>query len=84
VPLELRLGDIYIREGKDGKQTVGFEFRLQKETASYVKDGKLIDNDQTLIESETSVKENGYLVAGVSRLGNGDSLVLVINAEIKE
>ncbi|NIM16241.1 MAG: hypothetical protein GTO45_29960 [Candidatus Aminicenantes bacterium] len=84
VPLELRLEDIYIREGKDGKQTVGFEFRLQKEVASYVRDGKLIDNDQTLIESQTSVKENGYLVAGVSRLGNGDSLVLVINAEIKE
>lgn len=84
VPLELRLENIYIREGKDGKQTVGFEFRLQKEVESYVKEGKLIDNDQTLIYSETSVKENGYLVAGVSRLGNGDSLVLVINAEIKE
>ena len=36
-----------------------------------------------LINTETSVKENGYLVAGVSKIGkNGDSLILVISAEI--
>ncbi len=40
---------------------------------------------RTLIEtSSTSIKEKGYLVAGVSKIGkDGDSLVLVINAEIK-
>ncbi len=39
-----------------------------------------------LLESEhVSLREKGYLVAGVSKLGkNGDSLVLVINAEIKK
>lgn len=39
---------------------------------------------QELLSSETEIAENGYLVAGVSRIGNeGKSLVLVINAEIK-
>jgi uncharacterized protein YxeA len=82
-PLELRLEDIYIKGQKKGERTVGFEFALKKRE-------KLINttdtnqwNDTTLIASETSVKENGYLVAGVSRIGNGDSLVLIINAEIK-
>jgi hypothetical protein len=82
VPLELTMEDICIREGTGGNQSVNFEFRLKKEI-KYVREGKVIDNDQTLIQSQTSVKENGYLVAGVSRIGNGDSLVLVINAEIK-
>lgn len=45
---------------------------------------KLRAYEKTLIGTETSIKENGYLVAGVSRAGkNGDALVLVINAEIK-
>ena len=81
--LELRLEDIYIRGQKRGERTIGFGFELKKRE-------KLIDSkdgqnwaDDTLIASETSVKENGYLVAGVSRIGNGDSLVLVINTEIK-
>ncbi|MCK4761668.1 MAG: hypothetical protein KAW12_05665 [Candidatus Aminicenantes bacterium] len=37
-----------------------------------------------LIETETSFKENGYLIAGVSKIGkNGDALILVLNAEIR-
>jgi hypothetical protein len=84
VPLELRLEDIYIREGKDGKRTVGFAFQLSVKGKHYVEEGKVMSTDQALIQSETSVKENGYLAAGVSKIGNGDSLVLVINAEIKE
>jgi len=37
-----------------------------------------------LIRTSTSINENGYLVVGVSKIGeNGDSLILVINAEIK-
>ncbi len=36
------------------------------------------------IDSSTSINENGYLVAGVSKIGkNGDSLILVINTEIE-
>lgn len=38
----------------------------------------------SFIESTTSIKENGYLVAGVSKIGkNGDSLILIINAYIE-
>ncbi len=44
----------------------------------------LFDVRTNLIRTSTSINENGYLVAGVSKIGeNGDSLILVINAEIK-
>jgi hypothetical protein len=44
----------------------------------------LLQSGNELLSSETQIAENGYLVAGVSRLGqDGKSLVLVINAEIK-
>jgi hypothetical protein len=80
--LKLELGDIYIKEEKAGDRIVGFEFILNQESRFLTKDGGLFNN--TLIRSETFVKENGYLVAGVSKIGkDGDSLVLVINAEIK-
>lgn len=80
--LLLKLSHIYIKKENDGKHTVGFEFHLKQELGIASKEGKSITS--TLIASETSVKENGYLVAGVSKIGkNGDSLVLVINAEIK-
>lgn len=81
-PLKLMLEDIYIRGEKQGQRTVEFEFRLKQKTRSNFADTGQYDY-QTLIESRTSVKENGYLVAGVSKIGNGDSLVLVINAQIK-
>jgi hypothetical protein len=81
-PLLMRLEDISIKGDKQGQRTVNFNFDLrQKRDPIVMKDGNLVY--ETLIESETSVKENGYLVAGVSKIGNGDSLVLVINAEIK-
>jgi len=81
-PLLLGLEDVSIKGEKQGQRTVNFEFVLRQKTEPYImKDGNLVY--ETLIESETSVKENGYLVAGVSKIGNGDSLVLVINAEIK-
>jgi len=81
-PLLLRLGDVSIRGEKQGQRTINFDFVLRQKTEPFVmKDGNLVY--ETLIESETSVKEKGYLVAGVSKIGNGDSLVLVINAEIK-
>jgi uncharacterized protein YxeA len=81
-PLLLILEDISIKGDKQGQRTVNFAFVLRQKTEPLLmKDGNLVY--ETLIESETSVKENGYLVAGVSKIGNGDSLVLVINAEIK-
>jgi hypothetical protein len=81
-PLLLTLEDVSIRGEKQGQRTINFEFVLRQKTEPFVmKDGNLVY--ETLIESETSVKEKGYLVAGVSKIGNGDSLVLVINAEIK-
>jgi hypothetical protein len=81
-PLLLRLEDVSIKGEKQGQRTINFEFVLRQKTEPFVmKDGDLVY--ETLIESETSVKESGYLVAGVSKIGNGDSLVLVINAEIK-
>lgn len=80
--LLLRLGYINIKKDSDGKHILGFRFDLKQETEIDPKEGK--SSFSTLIASETSVKENGYLVAGVSKIGdNGDSLVLVINAEIK-
>jgi len=82
--LKLQLGDVSIRKGDDNKLSIGFEFRLRQYGAPHLQDGKLLKDTDTLIESETSVKEDGYLVAGVSKLGkNGDSLVLVIHAELK-
>ena len=81
-PLLLELDDISIKGEKQGERSIAFKFDLKQKTEPFVlKDGNLVY--ETLIESETSVKENGYLVAGVSKIGNGDSLVLVINAEIK-
>jgi hypothetical protein len=45
---------------------------------------RLSEYKNILIETETSLNEDGYLVAGVSRVGeNGDALILVINAQIK-
>ena len=38
----------------------------------------------THINSTSFIRENGYLVAGVSKIGkNGDSLILIINAKIE-
>lgn len=77
--LNLYLGDVYVR--KDGDvNTTGFEFRLQQQVGR-TSEGKPLS--EILLSSETSVKENGYLVAGVSKIGkNGDSLVLIINAKM--
>lgn len=45
---------------------------------------RLDEFNNRLLETKISIKENGYLVAGVSKIGkNGNSLVLIINAKIK-
>lgn len=64
---------ISIYTGNNGKRAVKLEFWLTQGNSK-----------QELLSSQTEIAENGYLVAGVSRIGrDGKSLVLVINAEIK-
>ena len=70
-PLQLFINHVTILTGSGGKRSVKLGLEL------YEKKNHLLD-------SETEIAENGYLVTGVSRIGNdGKSLVLVINAEIK-
>ncbi len=65
--LKLFLHNISIKKEKFGKRSVYFNFDLI-----------------SLFESSTFIRENGYLVAGVSKIGkNGDSLILIINADIE-
>ena len=69
--LDFSYRNISLQAGNDGKRAVKLEF--------YLAAGK-----QELLGSTTEIAEDGYLVAGVSRIGSeGKSLVLVINAEIK-
>jgi hypothetical protein len=66
---------VSISTGSEGKRSVklGLELLRREANANII-----------LLNSETEIAENGYLLAGVSRIGNdGRSLVLVINAEIK-
>lgn len=63
--------NLSLQSGASGKRAVRLEFNLST--------GK-----QELLSSMTEIAEDGYLVAGVSRIGSeGKSLVLVINAEIQ-
>jgi hypothetical protein len=56
-----------------------YKLSLEMNMGASLKDTLVI-----FISTETSFKEKGYLVAGVSKLGpNGEALVLIINAEIK-
>jgi hypothetical protein len=64
---------VTILTANSGKRSVKLTFKLQQQ-----------GNNQELLSAETEIAEDGFLVAGVSRIGNeGKSLVLVINAEIK-
>lgn len=79
--LKLRLKGIQIKEGVQGARNIAFNFELSQ-LDHYTKEGQSMY--ESLIASDTSIKENGYLVAGVSKIGKtGDSLILIINAEIK-
>ncbi len=70
--LELNLHGITINGNEKGKRVIEIE-------GLSLRDVKI-----NLITTSTSINENGYLVVGVSKIGeNGDSLILVINAEIK-
>ena len=71
--LRLEFKHVALATNADGKRAVRLGFQLLQHGGMGV-----------LLYTETEVAENGYLVAGVSRIGNGGkSLVLVINAEIK-
>lgn len=85
IPLRLRLSDIIVQGGSHpGTRVVRFNFRLEQKLDNPIMVGK--DTPvyyEELMESETSVKENGYLVAGVSKIGkSGDAIILIINTEI--
>ncbi|MCX6582935.1 MAG: hypothetical protein NT166_22390 [Candidatus Aminicenantes bacterium] len=81
-PLKLNLDHIHIQGDTPGARDAAFEFSLRQKQDLPNKDGNIMYEE--LIASETSVKENGYLVAGVSKIGkDGDSLVLIINVEIR-
>lgn len=83
--LDFQLSRIYVKDGKVRDRNVGFEFELRKkELLHFSNDKEPKATSTTLLASETTIKENGYLVAGVSKIGkNGDSLVLVINVVIQ-
>ena len=58
---------------------------IQDKRSIEIRELKLSSSKNTLLITQTSIKENGYLVAGVSKLdGEGsDSIVLIINAKIE-
>ncbi len=92
-------------EGSDSKVVLSSSIQglsLEFDDVSLTKNrspGQIIEIDelkltyykQRLIQTRTSLKENGYLIAGVSKLTDykgagaqpGDSLVLVIHAKVK-
>lgn len=70
--LNLRLLNVTLRSMDKGNRVID------------IRELRLDHSKKLLMSTTTSLKENGYLVAGVSRLyDNGDALVLVINAQIK-
>ena len=80
-PLRFDIERIRIQGDKPGERSAAFEFSLKQKQDVFNNNGKIPYEE--LIASETSIKEKGYLVAGVSKIGkDGDSLVLIINAEI--
>ncbi|MBN2346831.1 MAG: carboxypeptidase regulatory-like domain-containing protein [Candidatus Aminicenantes bacterium] len=71
--LRLELSRVTLGVGADNKRAVRLRLHLEQK-------GGL----GSLLRTDTEVAQNGYLVAGVSRIGGGGrSLVLVINAEIE-
>lgn len=69
--LTFMYSNVAIVEGSEARREVRLEFALSC-------------GAKELLSSATEIAEEGYLVAGVSRIGSeGKSLVLVINAEIK-
>jgi len=84
--LEFQLGLFTISNDPVGKRKTRFEFNLK---GPYMQTGatdtaKEKKEKTTLISSTVTLEENGYLVAGISKLGpNGHSLVLILHATIR-
>ncbi len=77
--LLFKIYNMVINNG-DKKRKINLFFSLYKEGGFY--DGKKLKGS-TIISSSTSMNDNGYFIAGVSKLGNnGDSLILVIKATV--
>ncbi len=71
--LQFDYKSVAILTASNGKRSVKLGFSVQQ-----------LGSKQEVLSAETEIAEDGYLVAGVSRIGSeGKSLVLVINAEIK-
>jgi hypothetical protein len=85
--LTVELGSVTINSPQSGPRKLHMDLLLRivpSVAAALPKDTAIISN--TLIQTDTSINENGFLVAGVSRLASsktGDALVLIINAVIK-
>jgi len=82
--LRFDLEHIAIKGNIPGSREIDFKVQLSHKLDTMISGGKEAQaTNETLLESEASVKENGYLVAGVSKIGrSGDSLVLIINVEM--
>lgn len=70
--LGVRIDDVSMHVGEEGRRVIELG-QLE-----------LRDSHSTLISTNTSLNEEGYLVVGITELGNeGDSLVLVLNARVQ-
>lgn len=83
--LTLDLNEVRVDPAENGKRRVrlGLELSIRPQAEVLGKDQAIVSHE--LIKTEqTSIAENGTLVAGVSRVGEaGDALVLVIQASIQ-
>ena len=84
--LNFALANLILSNDKPGSRKVRFEFNLKGTDMGggpqYLSKSKR--NVDTLIASDASIEEGGYLVAGVSKLGdNGHSLVLILHCTIQ-
>lgn len=83
--LVLKLGNVSLSLAEDGKSVlVGSSLQLREKFGGIIvdRDRQVVDRDLLGVE-KMQLREGGYLVAGVSRMGKeGDALVLVINATV--
>lgn len=70
--LGVRIDDVSMHIGEEGRRVIELgQFELH-------------DSHSMLLSTNTSLNEGGYLVVGITELGNeGDSLVLVLNARVQ-
>ena len=85
--LALDLDEVVADRGADGRRRVRFGLTLRTYPAEgpvVIGEGQTIVSTRLIESNQTMIAENGTLVAGVSKLGDGgDALVLVIQATIQ-